>query len=346
MPSDASQPVDAPLSRSAIFITLTVNRGDEALETLRDFCADLPSLVKAVSFRSPPAGLSCIMGLGADLWQRLGMGAAPAGLHPFRAIDGVHPAPSTPGDVLFHIRASSLDFCFELATRLMQRLGDAVSVQDETHGFKFFDNRDLLGFVDGTENPVGLDLDAAVFIGDEDPGFSGGSYVIVQKYMHDLTAWESMPVEQQERIIGRHKLTDIEFPDKEKASYAHNVLTNIEDAKGQQLEILRDNMPFGSAARGEFGTYFIGYARDPGRIETMLDNMFLGDPPGNYDRLLDVSRAVTGCLFFIPDADVLDRIGAGQPAQDAAAGPAPAPTPTPPARADGSLGLGTLKQGN
>ena len=346
MPPDASQPVDAPLSRSAIFITLTVNRGGDALDALRGLCADLPSLVKAVSFRSPPAGLSCIMGLGADLWQRLDMGATPAGLHPFRAIQGVHAAPSTPGDVLFHIRASSLDFCFELATRLMQRLGGAVSVQDETHGFKFFDNRDLLGFVDGTENPVGLDLDAAVFIGDEDPGFAGGSYVIVQKYLHDLAAWEAIPTEQQERIIGRHKLSDVEFPDKDKASYAHNVLTNIEDASGQALEILRDNMPFGSAARGEFGTYFIGYAREPGRIETMLDNMFLGDPPGNYDRLLDVSRAVTGCLFFIPDADMLDRIGAGQPAVDAETDAGGAADGAPTGRTDGSLGLGTLKQGN
>ena len=335
-----SQPVEGALTRSAIFVTLTVTEGDDAVEKLRELCADLPSLVKAVGFRSAGAGLTCILGIGAAMWDRLALGATPQGLHPFREISGVHHAPSTPGDLLLHVRASRHDYCFELVTHIIRRLGPAVVVQDETQGFKFFDNRDLLGFVDGTENPLGPALTEAVVIGDEDPAFAGGSYVIVQKYLHDMSRWEAMPVEQQERIIGRHKLSDTEYPDAEKASYAHNVLTNIEDAEGNQLEILRDNMPFGSAAHGEFGTYFIGYAREPGRIETMLNNMFVGDPPGNYDRILDVSRAVTGCLFFVPPADMLDAIAAGEPLS------APASDPERAARPDGSLGLGSLKQGN
>ncbi len=171
-------------------------------------------------------------------------------------------------------------------THIIRRLGPAVVVQDETQGFKFFDNRDLWALSTAPRTRLARLWTEAVVIGDEDPAFAGGSYVIVQKYLHDMSRWEAMPVEQQERIIGRHKLSDIEYPDAEKASYAHNVLTNIEDAEGNQLEILRDNMPFGSAAHGEFGTYFIGYAREPGRIETMLNNMFVGDPPGNYDRIL------------------------------------------------------------
>jgi len=342
------QPVEAPLTSAAIFMVLTVNEGEAPCRAIRALCGDLASLIRAVGFRNAEAGLSCVMGLGAALWDRLFDGAKPQGLHPFQEIRGAHHAVSTPGDILFHIRASGMDYCFELATQLVQRLGAAVSVQDETHGFKFFDYRDLLGFVDGTENPAGRPLTEAVIIGDEDPLFAGGSYVIVQKYLHDLAKWNAIPVEGQERIIGRHKLSDVEFPDAEKAPYAHNVLTNISDEQGRQLQILRDNMPFGNAAHGEFGTYFIGYARAPDRIEKMLNNMFIGDPPGNYDRLLDVSRAVTGSLFFIPTADFLERLGdfVDEKApvdalvdREAAAPPAPTGGGT-----DGSLGLGALKE--
>lgn len=343
--SVSSQAVEGPLTRSAIFITLSVKEDAHGLDALRAFFGDLPSLVKAVGFRDPAVGLSCIVGIGAALWQRLDMGIAPQGLHPFREVDGVHHAPATPGDMLLHIRASRLDFCFELAVHCMRRLGSAVTLEDETQGFKFFDNRDLLGFVDGTENPVGAALDEAVLVGDEDVLFSGGSYVIVQKYLHDMDKWEAMPVERQERIIGRHKLSDIEFPDEEKASYAHNVLTSIDDENGNQLEILRDNMPFGSPAQGEFGTYFIGYAREPGRIESMLENMFVGDPPGNYDRILDVSSAVTGGLFFVPSAEMLERISAGETLAMEAPGKRAAGAGEAMQQA-GSLALGSLKKGS
>ncbi|WP_199259000.1 Dyp-type peroxidase [Paracoccus binzhouensis] len=340
MTPTASQPAEAALTANALFLTLTLHPGAAALAAFRGFCADLPALVRAVGFRSAEAGLSCVPGIGAGLWERLEMGARPQGLHPFHALAGVHRAPATPGDILLHIRASRPDFCFELATQAMRRLGPAVTVEDETQGFRFFDNRDLLGFVDGTENPGGAALAAAVTVGDEDPPFAGGSYVVVQKYLHDLAKWEAMPVEAQERVIGRRKLSDIEFPASEKAAFAHNVLTNIVDAQGNPLQILRDNMPFGSPARGEFGTYFIGYAREPGRIETMLRNMFIGDPPGNYDRILDVSTAVTGGLFFVPAAAMLQRIGAGESLA------APDPEVEPPPRRDGSLGLGSLKRGD
>lgn len=308
MPSAIRQPVEGALTRAATFIVLTVSPGDEALAAIRGLCGDLASLVRAVGFRSAEAQLSCIMAIGAEFWDRLDRPARPAGLHPFRPIDGVHRAPSTPGDLLFHIRAQRADYCFELATQIMARIGAHVAVEDETQGFRYFDSRDLIGFVDGTENPTGPALTEAVVIGDEDPDFTGGSYVITQKYRHDIAGWNAITVEQQERIIGRRKLTDIEFPDDEKAPYAHNVLTSIRDDDGNELKILRDNMPFGAAAKGEFGTYFIGYARDPGRIERMLDNMFIGDPPGTYDRLLDVSEAVTGNLFFVPSASLLEDL--------------------------------------
>ncbi|EHH67509.1 iron-dependent peroxidase [Gluconobacter morbifer G707] len=285
----------------------TFREGAEVTAQVRDLLGDMSSLVRGVGFRIPDGRLSCITGLGSTAWDRLFGQPRPAGLHPFQGIDGVHKAPSTPGDLLFHIRATRMDLCFELASAIASRLDGAGEIIDEVHGFKYFDERDLLGFVDGTENPTGQTALDATIIGDEDPAFAGGSYVIIQKYLHDLKKWDAIPTEVQEHIIGRRKVSDIELRDVDKPSYAHNVLTNIEE-NGQQLQIVRDNMPFGQVGKGEYGTYFIGYAKSPDRIERMLQNMFVGKPAGNYDRILDVSRAVTGTLFFIPTADFLDNV--------------------------------------
>ena len=307
MSSTTPQPVAAPLTRSAIFLVATLNPEPAHRETVRAFCANLSGLLRAIGFRDPDGRLSCVTGFGSEAWDRLFGSPRPAELHPFREINGVHHAVSTPGDLLFHIRAERMDLCFELAAEIVRSLDGAVAVVDEVHGFKYFDSRDLLGFVDGTENPAAQAALDATLIGTEDPAFAGGSYVIVQKYLHDLKAWNALPVETQERIIGRAKLSDIETPDAKKASYAHNVLTSIEE-DGEDVDILRDNMPFGDVGKGEFGTYFIGYSRTPRRIERMLDNMFVGLPPGNYDRLLDFSTAVTGSLFFVPTVDFLDAV--------------------------------------
>ena len=310
MSSVQSQPVSSGLTRAAMFLVVRVNEGEASRDAVREFCADASAFRRAVGFRDTTAQLSCIIGFGSDAWDRLFGSPRPKELHPFREIHGVHHAVSTPGDILFHIRAARMDMCFELAAQITSRLGDAVSIVDEVHGFKYFDDRDLLGFVDGTENPEGDDAVAATLIGAEDAAFAGGSYVIVQKYLHDLGKWNAVPVEMQEKMIGRAKLSDIEQKDSEKASYAHNVLTSIVDEDGNSLEILRDNMPFGDIGKGEFGTYFIGYAKSPSTTEKMLENMFVGSPPGNYDRLLDFSRAVTGTLFFVPSATFLDDVGA------------------------------------
>ncbi|WP_343206045.1 Dyp-type peroxidase [Rhodanobacter sp. MP7CTX1] len=295
------------LTRAAIFLVLTLKPEPQHRDTVRALCGDLAGILRAVGFRDAEGRLSCVMGFGSDAWERLFGQPRPRDLHPFREIQGQHHAVSTPGDILFHIRAARMDLCFELATQIMSRLGDAVATADEVHGFNYFDDRDLIGFVDGTENPVDqAALDAAI-IGDEDATFTGGSYVIVQKYLHDLPSWNALPVEQQEKIIGRTKLADIELDDATKPTYAHNALTTIEE-NGEQLDIVRDNMPFGNVGKGEFGTYFIGYARSPSRIEQMLINMFVGRPPGNYDRLLDHSKAVTGTLFFVPSATFLEDL--------------------------------------
>jgi putative iron-dependent peroxidase len=343
VPSAVSQPVAAQLTRAAIFLVVTLNSGKENVAAVRAMCGDLAALLRAVGFRDLEGRLSCVMAFGSDAWDRLFGAPRPKDLHPFREIHGQHHAVSTPGDVLFHIRSTRMDLCFELATQIMARLGGAVATADEVHGFNYFDDRDLIGFVDGTENPVDQGAVKATIIGEEDAAFAGGSYVIVQKYLHDLTRWNAVPVEVQEKIIGRTKLSDIELDDAVKPTSAHNALTTIiED--GEQLEILRDNMPFGDAGKGEFGTYFIGYARSPRRIEQMLENMFVGRPPGNYDRLLDFSRAVTGSLFFVPSATFLDAVGTGETtASPATLTPEESASGSRSSAPDGSLGIGSLK---
>jgi len=245
-----AQPVAAPLTRAAIFLVVAIKPGPDSRAILRSFCADVAALFRAVEFRNLEAGLSCVTAFGSDAWDLLFGAPRPAELHPFREIRaGNRHAVSTSGDLFFHIRAKHMDLCFELATRIMDRIADVVSPIDEVHGFKYFDDRDLLGFVDGTENPRGPAIADAVLIGQEDAAFAGGSYIIIQKYLHDLAGWNALTTEMQERIIGRKKLSDVELDDSIKPTSAHNALTTIVE-NGKEIKILRDNMPFGSVGQG------------------------------------------------------------------------------------------------
>lgn len=337
MPVPLPQPVLAPLTPAAIFLVATIAEGGE--HRVHDALADLAGLVRAVGFRDPAKHLSLVTSIGSAAWDRLFSGPRPAELHPFPELRGPrHHAPATPGDLLFHIRAEVLDVCFELAGRVVKAMAGAITVVDEVHGFRFFDNRDLLGFVDGTENPGGQPAVSATAIGDEDPDFAGGSYVHVQKYLHDMASWESLSVNEQERVIGRTKLEDIEFPEDTKPANSHVALNVIEDADGNQLQIVRANMPFGQVGTGEYGTYYIAYSRTPAVTEMMLRNMFLGDPPGNTDRILDFSTAVTGTLFFTPTVDFLDDPPPLPGAEEHDSAPS-----APEIHADGSLSIGSLK---
>jgi porphyrinogen peroxidase len=344
-PAPVPQPVLAPLTRAAIFLVVCIKPDAASYAAVRSLCIDLPAIFRAVDFRRIEAGLSCVAAFGSDAWDKLFGKARPAELHPFREIrSGERHAVSTPADVLFHIRAREMDLCFELVTQIMERIGGAVSAVDEAHGFRYFDDRDLIGFVDGTENPRGNAALEAALVGVEDSGFSGGSYVIIQKYLHDMSKWNALSTEEQERIIGRKKLSDIELSDAVKPSSAHNALTTIVE-NGREMKILRDNMPFGKPGVGEFGTYFIGYSRSPRTTEQMLENMFIGRPPGNYDRLLDFSRAITGSLFFAPSATFLENLADEEPSATALS-PSSAEcdrSSSSPAR-DTSLRIGSLKE--
>ena len=173
MPPTIPQPVLAPLTESAVFLTLVVEPGGEA--AVRDALPDLGELARAIGFRLPDEDLTCVIGIGSALWDRLFDGPRPAHLHPFRELVGErHRAPATPGDLFLHVRAKRLYPCFELGRRALDMLGPAVTVADEVQGFRYFDARDLLGFVDGTENPTAQAAIDATIIGEEDPTFAGG----------------------------------------------------------------------------------------------------------------------------------------------------------------------------
>jgi porphyrinogen peroxidase len=328
-------PSVAASGSSAVYLTLCVGPTDADAARVREVCADVPTLVRSVGRRDSSADLSCVVAFGADAWERLVPGQGrPKQLHAFRALsDGPRTAPATDGDVFLHVRAERRDFCHELVRLIMAKLGDSVRVVDETHGFGYMDNRDLVGFVDGTENPEGRERTVWTVVGDEDPDHAGGSYVTVQRYVTDFAKWGSISTEEQERVIGRTKADDVELDDDACPPSAHKARTTIERGDGEEQKIVRHNLAWGTST--EAGTFFIGYARDLSVTEEMLDRMFVADAEGVYDRLLDFSRAVTGAHFFAPSLEVLEAL----------ADPAPTFASEPPApAADGTLGIGSLRR--
>ncbi|MFI5499502.1 Dyp-type peroxidase [Nocardia asteroides] len=344
------QPILDPLTPAAIFLVATIDEGGES--AVRDLLSDISGLRRSIGFRVPGDGLSCVTSIGSSAWDRLFAGPKPAELHEFPGYNGpIHSAPATPGDLLFHIRAETQGPCFELAMVIGERLRGAATIVDETVGFRYFEQRDLLGFVDGTENPEGRAAASAALIGDEDPEFTGGSYVIVQKYTHPLDQWNALSIEEQERVIGRTKLADYELPDDVKPADSHVAVNTLVDSDGTEREILRANMPFGTIGTGEFGTYYIAYAATPSVTERMLERMFLGTDEAAYDRILDFSFAVTGTLFFTPTVDFLDDLpdAPESVATDEESDSLPEFVPVEQAnaaaaRSDGSLGIGTMKR--
>ncbi|TVY83730.1 putative deferrochelatase/peroxidase [Lachnellula suecica] len=304
------QRVDAPLTVAATFLVLSITDVPDAIQKVRSSLASIDGLAKNVSIRDLSANFACTVGIGSDVWDEVTGLPRPSELHPFQEVKGkAHTAPSTPGDLLFHIRSERRDLCFEFERQLLDLLNDSIKVVDETVGFRYFDVRDLLGFVDGTANPAGPAVPAAILVAEEDTPAVGGSYIVIQKYVHDLKGWRALKAEQQEAIIGRTKFENEELDDAPTGQQAsHKTLATIEDENGVEHDILRDNMPFGSPGSGEFGTYFIGYSRRLWVIEKMLQNMFVGNPPGLHDRLLDFSTPLTGTTFFAPSASLLSSL--------------------------------------
>jgi Dyp-type peroxidase family len=294
---------------NAIFMIFGLLEKEDTVDTIKDMCDRFPVIIRSMRNRFPDQEISGVMGFGADAWGTLfPEQTVPEELKPFEEIKGdKHTAVSTPGDLFFHIRSKKPDTCYEIAQLISNALQEVTIAIDEVHGFRYFDGRAIIGFVDGTENPD-FETDKFAMIGDNEPDFKGCSYAFVQKYIHDMNQWNSLSTEEQEKVVGRRKYDDWELSDEEKPENAHNAVTNIEDEDGNELKIVRANMPFANPAKREFGTYFIGYASTFSTTHRMLENMFIGDPVGNYDRLLDFSTPVIGTLFFIPSFDLLESL--------------------------------------
>ena len=306
-----TQDVTNKPGENAIFMVFGLTSENEATEKVKELCGNFAAFVKSMRNRFPEAEVSAVMGFGANAWTVLfPQQSRPKELEIFKEIKGQkYIAVSTPGDLFFHIRAKRIDVCHELAAIISNALQGVTEHIDEVHGFRYFDGRAIIGFVDGTENPDSDEAHEYATIGDEDSFFKGGSYAFVQKYIHGMDEWNNLPTEEQEKVVGRRKYNDLELSDEEKPENAHNAVTNIKDEDGNELKIVRANMPFANPSKGEFGTYFIGYAGKFTTTRRMLENMFIGDPVGNSDRLLDFSTAVTGTLFFVPTFDLLESLG-------------------------------------
>ena len=309
----AIQSIIEPHSGAAIFITLGLKRTEQTEEVLRDLCDRLPSIQNSMRLRYPENPLSVVFGIGSNAWDYLFSHAPkPKELVEFQTIPGPkHDAIATPGDLLFHLKSERTDVCFEAARLVHELLRDVSDPIDETHGFRYFDGRAIIGFVDGTENPIEGDAVSEGYIGDEDPAFAGGSYVFTQKYLHDMDYWNNLTIEEQQKAIGRRKIDDLELDDGDKDRNAHTTISKAYRANGDEAKIIRANMPFAEPSKNLFGTYFIGYAASFETTRTMLEHMFKGNPEGNYDRLLDFSEPVSGSLFFVPSAALLDSIASG-----------------------------------
>jgi putative iron-dependent peroxidase len=284
------------------FLTFRCRVGEATTERVRQAAAGLPEMTAEVAALDPSANLVSVIAFGAAVWDDLYPAARPDGLAPFRAFaDGGRSAPATDADIFLHLRADRRDLVFALARRLRLALGDAVAVVEEVHGFRNLDSRDLIGFVDGTENPQGVeDRSSVALMSDGD--FAGGSFVNIQRYVHDLSSWEALSVRQQEDIIARTKQDDVEYPSEQKPPTAHIKRVSIE-VDGESLELLRHSMPYGTA--DEHGLYFVAYAARPDSFSRMLEAMIVADAAGHYDHLMDYSRAVTGASFFAPPLEWL-----------------------------------------
>lgn len=299
-----SQNVTDYTNYNTIFMVWSFKEDIGVKDIFKRICKLVINLNNSANVRFPVSRASCVLGIGHDAWKKLGLTVPlPIELTNFVPIVGKkHIAVSSKGDLHFHIRADTTSICYDMAAAITEVLSPVAISTEEIHGFRYWDSRSILGFVDGTENPHGQDRELFGLVGDEDPIYKGGSYLFVQKYIHDLSAWKTLSTEQQEKVIGRYKPNDIEMPDDVKPSNSHIALANI----GDDLKIVRDNMPFGNMSTNEMGTYFIAYASTFSTVQKMLTNMFVGSPEGNYDRILDFSTAKTGSLYFVPTFNMID----------------------------------------
>lgn len=294
----AQSAILAPDSPHSRFLVLRAR--EAAPEVLRHALRRLAVTRRRLQTQDGEAALVTAVGFGPAQWRAL-HGAAPPGLRDLQPLEGSFRMPAPGGDLLLHVNSQRVDFCFELAQSFLEDLQGRYDVLEEQAGFRYLDNRDLTGFIDGTENPHEPEGRAAAAL-IPDGAFAGGSFAFAQRYVHDMEKWQRLKVDAQEQVIGRTKLDSVELEEDRMPPNSH-VARNVIEEDGEELQILRHSMPYGSAS-GERGLFFLAYTRDLGIIDRMLANMFGTAGDGLSDRLLHFVTPVGGGYFFVP-ADAL-----------------------------------------
>lgn len=288
------------------FTVLELNRQDQAKEqaAIQEFVDRYQAIVRSLRIRDNKGDLRASLGFSSAAWDYLFPDAPkPKELEPYETLaTEKYSMPATKGDIFLHIRANDEAVVYELISQCRLFLKDITTVVDETKGFRYFEGRAIIGFIDGTEAPAVEDAADYALVGDEDPQFINGSYAFAQKWQHDMPVWEHMHTEDQEKAVGREKFSDFELEDEDKFKNAHNVASKLE-IDGVEQKIVRMNVPYSNPAAGNTGTYFIGYARHWTVTKGMLQNMV-----DQSDFLLTFSTLLSGQAFFIPSRDLFAQI--------------------------------------
>jgi putative iron-dependent peroxidase len=250
-------------------------------------------------------GVNLVVAFGAQIWREAAPAMAPADLAPFEQVTGRdgHTAPATQHDAWLWISGAEPDVTWQSARAAVQAVGESAVVAAEQQGFTYLGGRDITGFIDGTANPqVSRAADVALV----PPGHvgEGGSHVLAMRWVHDLVAFNRLPVEEQQCVFGRTKSDSVELA-AENLPTAHisRVQTTVD---GNELEIFRRSVPYGTAE--QHGLYFVAFSADRSRYDRMLARMFGNAPDGLRDRLTDFSRPVSGGYYFAPALGVLAEL--------------------------------------
>lgn len=301
-----AQSVILPLpSDHARFIVLRLK--NLSIEDFKERLKQLFTTRDRLITQHPNAQIKTAVAFGPELWSKL-YEQAPAGFKQLEPIQGSFNMPVVPADVLIHIASARADICFALSQSFFEDIREQVEVLDERVCFRYFDGRDITGFIDGTENPQFPDDRAEVALLGEDTGiFQDGSFIFAQRYAHNLDKWKKLKVDAQEQVMGRTKLESIELEDEVKPANAHIARTVVEDEEGEEMEILRHSLPYGDG-RGDQGLFFIAYTKDLKIIDAMLVRMFGTSGDGIHDRLLHFVTPMDGAYYFAPSEELLEEI--------------------------------------
>ncbi|WP_180168098.1 Dyp-type peroxidase [Acinetobacter sp. YH12035] len=301
-----AQSVILPLpSDHARFIVLRLK--NLSIEDFKERLKELFTTRDRLITQHPNAQIKTAVAFGPELWSKL-YEQAPAGFKQLEPIQGSFNMPVVPADVLIHIASARADICFALSQSFFEGIRDQVEVLDERVCFRYFDGRDITGFIDGTENPQFPDDRAEVALLGEDAGiFQDGSFIFAQRYAHNLDKWKKLKVDAQEQVMGRTKLESIELEDEVKPANAHIARTVVEDEGGEEMEILRHSLPYGDG-RGDQGLFFIAYTKDLKIIDAMLVRMFGTSGDGIHDRLLHFVTPMDGAYYFAPSEELLEEV--------------------------------------